>query len=124
MRRDQDVITIVGNVNHVTRQVQLGQRSAVRLREAELLAQAPGGKLVLQLVDELLEIFPRFHRDGHAVRMAGQCGIDRLGIGQPVDLVEDNQGVFAVGFEFTNDLFGRRNVFLPLRMAQVDNMDQ
>ena len=56
--------------------------------------------------------------------MAGQRGIDRFGIGQPVDLVEDNQGVFAVGFEFANDLFGRDNVFLPLRVAEVDDVDQ
>jgi len=74
VRGDQGVVPIVSNFDHVAGLVQLGQRGAVRLRDTELLTQAPGGELVLQLVNKLLEIFPSLHRNGDAVRVAGQRG--------------------------------------------------
>jgi hypothetical protein len=42
--------------------VQLGERGAAGLRDAELPAHAPCGELVLQLFDEVGDVFARLER--------------------------------------------------------------
>ena len=87
-------------------------------------AQTPGTQGCLQSLDKLVDPLSGLRRNRNALRKAPAINQGQLRVFQKVDLVENNERLFAERVELLNDAIDRCHLLVCPRMTEIDYVNE
>src|SRR5437762_11008595 len=121
---DQGVIAFVFQFKHVTDAMNLGDKGRFIRWNAKTRTQPPRTERVFESPHEVANAFSSARGDRDAPGKALHVRVRRFAVRQIIDLIENNQGLFAIRVEFFDNSVDGFDLLVHAWMAKIGNVNE